>query len=180
LEELAMANELATTHATFSKATLVSLEIDPPGGVKKILGEVIEIGDLSQDRERIDVTYFSDLTSDPDWLARKYILGLYDESEITFSLNYPHTLAPGSETTWTFNELFNHHVTGAIGEWEIYYPDDSWFRFDGILAQIVNRISLDAQIIFDCVVRVVSSVQYLPGPAAQERKKLLVGANKDK
>jgi len=153
-----MANELLTTSAIIAKEIIVSL--DSGTGTQKILGEVIEIGDISEPRQRIDVTPFSDAGTDTAYLYRKIIDGMYDEVLINITLNYPDATA--TFAYFSYNEINQLRISAVpvVREFNITYPDGAVFSFDGRIIQMTNRVALDAQIIFEIQIRVEGPITY--------------------
>lgn len=79
----------------------------------KLLGEVIEMGDLGNvsNDSKIDVTPFTTITKDIHWNKRKFIDGLIDENDADFEVTMNYATVTGTSAneqlvTYTFSELF--------------------------------------------------------------------------
>ena len=154
-----MANELLQTHAIIAKCITVEMSEDFPATTYQLLGEIIEIADISETREQIDVTPFSCAATDDKWLYRKEIDGMYNAIVVSMVLNYPDSRDTFSY--YDFEDLNTLRISGATRAFEIVYPDAKSFSFEGRIVELINRVSLDAQITFEIQVRLEIPILYV-------------------
>ena len=132
--------------ATRSQGT--TLKFTPAEGAQVSVGRLTSVGEIQSDSEALDVT-----TLESTGGYREYIQGFRDAGEV--ELSGFHDAGDAGQTA-----LRAAYASGAIGAFEVCFPDGSKVEFSGFMkGHTVGSAEVDGAIGFGAVVRISGAVK---------------------